>query len=221
MISSLLIPLKDTMHIISSGLLVPTVAILLLFAALMITELGGLLVEALTERRHIRINIAELLKVIKDRESGEILTEFAHSRLGKRQKIVLNKLIEERHLTAAACEALARQLLAGEEMHYRRITNRTDLVARLGPMLGLMATLIPLGPGLIAMGQGDTHILADSLLTAFDATVTGLAAAGIAYAISSLRKRWYEEYLGSLEALMEGLLEVFAREREIEKQTQA
>lgn len=82
-------------------------------------------------------------------------------------------------------------------------------------MLGLMATLIPLGPGLIALGQGDTKTLADCLLTAFDATVTGLAAAAIAFAISRLRKRWYEGYLSSLEALMESLLEVFAGEPRI------
>ena len=79
-------------------------------------------------------------------------------------------------------------------------------------MFGLMATLIPLGPGLIALGQGDTKTLADSLLIAFDATVTGLAAAGVAYAISQLRKRWYEDYLAGLEALMESLLEVLERE---------
>ena len=69
-------------------------------------------------------------------------------------------------------------------------------------MLGLMATLIPLGPGLIALGQGDTITLADSLLTAFDATVTGLAA-GDCLAISRLRKRWYEDYLSTLEVLLE------------------
>jgi len=99
-----------------------------------------------------------------------------------------------------------------------RITALTDLVARLGPMFGLMATLIPLGPGLIALDQGDTKTLSDSLLTAFDATVTGLAAAGVAYAISRLRKRWYEDYLSTLEALIESLLEVFTRERGIEEQ---
>jgi biopolymer transport protein ExbB/TolQ len=85
-------------------------------------------------------------------------------------------------------------------------------------MFGLMGTLIPLGPGMIALGQGDTQTLADSLLIAFDTTVAGLAAAGVAFAISRLRKRWYEEYLSSLEALMESLLEVFDRGRETERQ---
>ena len=80
-------------------------------------------------------------------------------------------------MPAATLETLARNLLANEEEYYYKITNKTDIVARLGPMLGLMATLIPLGVGLIALGNGNTKLLADSLLTAFDATVTGLAAA--------------------------------------------
>ena len=121
-------------------------------------------------------------------------------------------------MPADSLQALARRLLVSEELYYDGKTVRTELVARLGPMFGLMATLIPLGPGLIALGQGDVKTLADSLLTAFDATVSGLAAAGVAYAISRLRKRWYEDYLSSLEALLESLLEVFAHERGIAEQ---
>lgn len=105
-----------------------------------------------------------------------IVDQIEHSSLFRRQKAAIGELVRHRDLPAASLQALARRLLAGEELYYVRITNRTDLVTRLGPMLGLMATLIPLGPGLIALGQGDTITLADSLLTAFDATVTGLAA---------------------------------------------
>ncbi|MGB9792497.1 MAG: MotA/TolQ/ExbB proton channel family protein, partial [Thermacetogeniaceae bacterium] len=103
------------------------------------------------------------------------------------------------------------------ESYYARVTIVTDIVARLGPMFGLMATLIPLGPGLIALSQGDTRTLAESLLTAFDATVTGLAAAGVCYAISRLRKRWYEDYLTSLEALMDAILEVLVGGQQAEE----
>ncbi|MBC7099948.1 MotA/TolQ/ExbB proton channel family protein, partial [Candidatus Bipolaricaulota bacterium] len=74
----------------------------------------------------------------------------------------------------------------------------------------------PLGPGLIALGQGDMGRLAESLLVAFDTTVIGLAAGGIAFTISRVRKRWYEDYLSVLEALMEGLLEVLVRDRRAE-----
>jgi biopolymer transport protein ExbB/TolQ len=205
------------MHIISSGLLVPTIIILLLLMALAVVELGGLLAEAFTERRRIKINVPEMVEKFQGKNAGEIVEEIEKSRLFRRQKAVLGELSRHSNLPAASLRALARRLLAGEELHYVKITNRTDLVARLGPMLGLMATLIPLGPGMIALGQGDTKTLADSLLTAFDATVSGLAAAGVAFVISRLRKRWYEDYLSSLEAMMESLLEVLARERGVEE----
>ncbi len=213
---SMLAPLRETMHTISTGLLMPTIAILLLLLAVSVIELGGLLAETLTERRR-KVNVPDLIEAFQGKEAGEIMVEVEHSGLFLRQKAALSELLKHSNLPAASLQALARRLLAGEELHYAKITTRTDLVARLGPMLGLMATLIPLGPGMIALGQGDTKTLAESLLTAFDATVAGLAAAGVAFAISRLRKRWYEEYLSSLEALLESLLEVFARGRRTEE----
>ncbi len=212
MIFALLDPLRETMHTVSYGLLAPTIIILLLLVAFMVVELGGLLVEIFTERRKAETNIPGLMESFQGKQVQEITAEINNSNLFRRQKAALHELLKYSDLPAASLQALARRLLTDEELHYFKITNRTDVVARLGPMLGLMATLIPLGPGLIALGQGDTKTLADCLLTAFDATVTGLAAAAIAFAVSRLRKRWYEDYLSSLEALMESLLEVFAGE---------
>ena len=68
-------------------------------------------------------------------------------------------------------------------------------------------TLIPLGPGIIALGQGDTYTLSTSLLTAFDTTVAGLVAAAFATVISTVRRGWYREYASILEAAAEMLLE--------------
>ncbi len=215
MIISLLTPLKETMHAISSGLLGPTIVILLLLVALVVIELGSLVVEMVNERRNIKVNVPALLDAFQGQNEEDILTVIDNSSLYGRHKLVLKELIIHKELSDAAHQALARRLLATEELHYLKITNRTDLIARLGPMIGLMATLIPLGPGLIALGQGDPAGLADSLLTAFDATVTGLAAAGTAFFISRLRKRWYEDYLTSLEVLLEGVLEVLAFERRV------
>jgi len=214
-IFAVLDPLRETMHTVSYSLLAPTIIILLILVAFMVVELGGLLVEIFTERRKAKTNIPELMESFQGKEVQEITAEINDSNLFRRQKAALHELLKYSDLPAASLQALARRLLTDEELHYFKITNRTDVVARLGPMLGLMATLIPLGPGLIALGQGDTKTLADCLLTAFDATVTGLAAAAIAFAVSRLRKRWYEDYLSSLEALMESLLEVFAGEPRI------
>jgi hypothetical protein len=81
----------------------------------------------------------------------------------------------------------------------RRRINRSDGIARLGPMLGLMGTLIPLGPGLAALASGDVATLAAQVTVAFDTTVTGLAAGVLGFVGGRLRRRWYEEAIDVLE----------------------
>lgn len=81
----------------------------------------------------------------------------------------------------------------------RRRLERADLLARIPPMLGLMATIIPLGPGLAALGQGDPSKLAAAVTVAFDATVLGLLAGIVGLVIGKLRRRWYEEVLEKME----------------------
>lgn len=81
----------------------------------------------------------------------------------------------------------------------RHRLERADLLARIPPMLGLMATIIPLGPGLAALGQGDPAKLAAAVTVAFDATVLGLVAGIAGLVIGKLRRRWYEETLEAME----------------------
>ncbi|HZV99222.1 MAG TPA: MotA/TolQ/ExbB proton channel family protein [Methylophilaceae bacterium] len=81
----------------------------------------------------------------------------------------------------------------------RHRLERADFLARIPPMLGLMATIIPLGPGLAALGQGNPAQLAQAVTTAFDATVLGLIAGIIGLVIGKVRRRWYEDVLEALE----------------------
>ncbi len=69
-----------------------------------------------------------------------------------------------------------------------------------------MGTLIPMGPGLAALGSGDVTTLASAMIVAFDTTVVGVGAGALAYVISKIRKRWYSKYLSSLDVLIDALL---------------
>ncbi|MDR1358148.1 MAG: MotA/TolQ/ExbB proton channel family protein, partial [Coriobacteriales bacterium] len=109
--------------------------------------------------------------------------------------------------------ALAQVEINATEKHYKRRLAWTDTFAKIGPMLGLMGTLIPLGPGIVALGQGNTQQLSSSLLVAFDATVCGLVVACVALIISKIRSGWYEEYIETLESAMSCLLEKAAAAR--------
>ena len=105
-------------------------------------------------------------------------------------------------------EPLAANLLEREQERYDAKLKPTDLLSKLGPMFGLLGTLIPLGPGIIALGQGDTMTLSQSLMTAFDTTIAGLIVAAIAIVISTIRRGWYNNYMSVLETVMDCVVEM-------------
>jgi len=80
-------------------------------------------------------------------------------------------------------------------------------------MLGLMGTLIPMGPALLALAGGDIETLAKNLIVAFGSTVLGLAAGLIGHFLSMVRSRWYEQDMSD----MEYLSEILFGERESEE----
>ena len=73
-----------------------------------------------------------------------------------------------------------------------RISTRT------APMLGLVATMIPLAPALLALGDGDLGAVGENLVVAFAAVIIALISASITFFVLTVRRRWL---LGSLHEL--------------------
>lgn len=203
----------DTLRAVAGSLQIPTVIILLLLILLTIVMLGGFVVEAFTERRLLKVSIPELVDQLHGKSIQEVGRIIDDSGLLPRQKKAYQEVVKRTSLPDDLREALARQMAADEEYRYRRIVKVTDLIARIAPMFGLMGTLIPLGPGLIALGQGDTKTLSDSLMIAFDTTIAGLVSGAVSYFISGIRKDWYEQYMSWTQTIMETILNVQSAER--------
>ena len=70
-----------------------------------------------------------------------------------------------------------------------------------------MGTLIPMGPGLAALGAGDINTLANALTVAFNTTIVGIGCGALSYVISKIRRGWYDQYLSDLDALSDAVLE--------------
>lgn len=73
------------------------------------------------------------------------------------------------------------------------------IVSRTAPMLGLIATMIPMGPALLALGSGDAGEVGRNMVAAFSAVILALLAASICYFILTVRRRWLLQDLRELE----------------------
>ena len=198
--------LSNMLRSFSEVLLIPVMVILLLLIAVTVIMLGTLIAEGFTERLQLRAKLPGMADRLKaGEEPSDRIIET--SGLLKRQKKALLEVTKHPRLSPSMRESLAAELIFEEREHYNSIVRVTDIIARTGPMFGLLGTLIPLGPGIIALGRGDTYTLSMSFLTAFDTTIAGLASAVVALIISAVRKKWYARYMTGLEMVMECLLE--------------
>ncbi|PKL67932.1 MAG: flagellar motor protein MotA [Methanobacteriales archaeon HGW-Methanobacteriales-1] len=201
--------LGSILHVISLSLLIPVIVGLLAFMAYAIIAFGGMISEYSSRIKTTPKEIEDIIKQISHPPTSEqIMAVVEKSGIPQAQKNILIDLANTQDMPDASREALARKLVENEEIKAMKGIEKTDIVTRLGPTLGLMGTLIPMGPGLAALGSGDINTLAQAIIIAFDTTVVGLAAGGIAYVVSKVRRRWYEEYISNLDTLVDSVLEV-------------
>lgn len=73
------------------------------------------------------------------------------------------------------------------------------IVSRSAPMLGLVATMIPMGPALLALGANDGAAVGRNLVVAFSSVILALVAASISFFVYTIRRRWLLEELRLLE----------------------
>lgn len=85
------------------------------------------------------------------------------------------------------------RLLQAHELELSRRLDHIRFAIKVGPALGLMGTLIPMGISLAALAEGNIPKMAGSMVTAFTATVAGLGSGVLAYLIAQVRERWARE----------------------------
>lgn len=89
--------------------------------------------------------------------------------------------------------------IADAELEASRALEMTRLLIRMGPILGLMTTLIPISPALVALARGDVNVLADKLVVAFSTTVVGLLIGALGYLVTTVRDRYYQQDVVDIE----------------------
>ena len=200
--------ITSAMDVISQSLTVPVLIILLIIVALSLFLLGEVIAEYF-KNRNVKVgDIYNLIFDISNAASVEHLKGIVNqSDIPDLQKKILVKISDTYSMKKASREAAARRLVEMEEERIDKNLNKTDIITRIGPTLGLMGTLIPMGPGLAALGAGDINTLATSLTLAFNTTIVGIGSGALCYVLGKIRKSWYDKYLADLDALSDAVLD--------------
>ena len=200
--------LTSLIHILSESLLTPVIVLLVISIVIVILSFGGLINEYISRKPIKSKDLEDLIRKISfSTNVNQMKEEIANSNLFDYQKEVLTRIADNYDIGPDARKALASELISAQETKLIKKTNKTDILVRVGPSLGLLGTLIPLGPGLAALSSGDIATLAESLTIAFDTTVTGLTVGALSFLISKYKKQWYESELIDVETVAEAVLE--------------
>jgi biopolymer transport protein ExbB/TolQ len=189
------IDLGDGLAEIATALDVPVLIAAIVVLLLCALELGRFATEYW--RRRVRARDFDLSKLtrqaIADPRQAAAISYSAPSTLAA------EALAEIATAAGTDRQRSTEHALARFELAVQRRLDRTRLLVRAGPAIGLMGTLIPLAPGLAALGEGDVVLLAENLRDAFGATVVGLLVGTVAFALTLARMRMYTEDLAALE----------------------
>lgn len=198
--------LVQILHTAGQAIRIPCNIVLIILMIITVVQVGHVIVESGFEICHGRVDSIALSKELYGKEADEQLKLIMESGLNRQEKDMLRELISARSMNEDMRQAVAERLLEKQEAGYGKILHVTELVAKLGPMFGLLGTLIPLGPGIVALGTGDVETLSVSMEMAFDTTIAGVISAAVCSVLTGVRKRWYNRNMQNIRLIMESLL---------------
>jgi biopolymer transport protein ExbB/TolQ len=187
-------PTSDALSGLAGLLEVPVHVLAVILLAVLAFETGGLVMEGWRRVRPSARPVDETAgRAMAYPYDAAVIGRGTPSPLTERAVIDLAAAVQSPR------EDAVENALTKYELRIQRKLDRTRMLVRAGPALGLMGTLIPLAPGLSSLGDGDYKQLAGDLKTAFAATVIGILVGTSAYVLTLIRTRNYTEDLASLE----------------------
>ncbi|WP_294596350.1 MotA/TolQ/ExbB proton channel family protein [uncultured Rikenella sp.] len=177
---------------ISNGLLVPVIVGLLFFFVKSIFMLGGFHNRYMQRRKMYRTVSAEI-----NRLDAKHLPALGETLAAQPDSAFIRAA---RELAAGnGSEAVNNRIVSEYEIQADRELGEAKILTKFGPILGLMGTLIPMGPALMGLSTGDISTMAYNMQVAFATTVIGLFAGAIGFVLLQIKQRWATQDLTLLD----------------------
>ncbi len=204
--ASLAHDIEEVIYQTSKVLLYPVLIAALLCLAWAIVELGWFLFELYLRVRYRDLEALEI-RTLKARDAfanGQPRRAYKYLQENNYSTVVARFLFELiRNYQTERIPEKPLKLLQEYEFYTVKRLEKTRILVRVGPMLGLMGTLIPLAPALKGLAAGNYTVLADNLTIAFSVTVIGLLIGGLGFIVSIMRDRIYQQDISDLEYMLE------------------
>ena len=186
--------ISNVLYWISTGLLVPVIVLLIIFFIRAIVLIGVFFGQYLNEKKNSSAVFDKIQKLTPDTVSGfsRLLSETSGSVLAS----YAGRIIDE-----SGSRSRIELLLAQYELEADRNIATSRVLTKMGPILGLMGTLIPMGPALVGLASGDISSMAYNMQVAFATTVVGLVISAIGFLTQQAKERWAVKNLTILEYL--------------------
>ncbi len=192
--------ISDILYWISTGLLVPVIILLIVLFGRALLLVGSFYGQYLSIRK-----TEALLRNELNALTPATVMELADKLPEKSSSLVISYIRQV--LQAHESPAQIQRLLANFEIAADKDLAISKTLTKLGPILGLMGTLIPMGPALAGLASGDIASMAYNMQIAFATTVVGLVAGAVGFLTQQVKQRWYLQDMTNLEFLSELLNE--------------
>ena len=192
--------ISDILYRISTGLLVPDIVLLIVLFGRALLLVGSFYGQYLSIRKTEALRRNELNAL-----TPATVMELADKLPEKSSSLVISNIRQV--LQAHESPAQIQRLLANFEIAADKDLAISKTLTKLGPILGLMGTLIPMGPALAGLASGDIASMAYNMQIAFATTVVGLVAGAVGFLTQQVKQRWYLQDMTNLEFLSELLNE--------------
>jgi biopolymer transport protein ExbB/TolQ len=203
---NLLPTLENGLFALGQVLRFPVMSLLWLCVASALFMAGSCLVDFLSRQRERRLfDLTTWLK------QGPVLSATAdRSRV---LPIDLRGLLQDVQQDKAdlANGGLEHIVLKREDTVRGRVNPSRTLV-KVGPSLGLLGTLIPMGTSLASLAAGNLEAMAGQMVVAFTTTIIGLACGTLAYVVAVVRQSWVNETIREQRYLAERIAGELAQE---------
>jgi biopolymer transport protein ExbB/TolQ len=188
--------ISNILYWISTGLMVPVIVLLILFFVRALLLIGGFFGQYLSVKR-TQTRLAAPVKGL----SVDTIEAFESSMSSVKGGAVvryINEILAHRN-----DKARVDYLVSQYEVEADQQLALSKTLTKMGPILGLMGTLIPMGPALVGLSSGDIASMAYNMQVAFATTVVGMVISAIGFVTQQAKERWFVRDLSMLEFVAE------------------